>query len=168
MTDREELSRIDAAIRQRNQTELLWAQEYCRTRIGSAVANFDAAIQQNETELLWEPQYWRTRIRRAVAERNVRRWWNIQRDVGRVLRELGATEDHISAHDWCCENRKSRVESKLCGCFCCLEVFPPNEIEVWFYGTAICPKCSVDSVIGSASGFPIDREFLKKMHDYWC
>jgi hypothetical protein len=33
--------------------------------------------------------------------------------------------------------------------------------------TALCPKCGIDSVIGSVSGYPIERGFLKKMHDHW-
>jgi len=33
--------------------------------------------------------------------------------------------------------------------------------------TAMCPKCDIDSVIGSASGFPIDVRFLKQMEGQW-
>jgi hypothetical protein len=33
--------------------------------------------------------------------------------------------------------------------------------------TAMCPKCDVDSVIGSAAGFPIERKFLSSMHSFW-
>jgi hypothetical protein len=33
---------------------------------------------------------------------------------------------------------------------------------------AICPHCSIDAVIGSKSGLPInDPEFLKAMNEYW-
>ena len=59
-------------------------------------------------------------------------------------------------------------------CFYCLEIFSPNEIIEWHgedeYGIeqiAICVKCGIDSVIGSASGYPIERNFLSKMHDFW-
>jgi hypothetical protein len=50
-----------------------------------------------------------------------------------------------------------------------LKVFPPSEIEDWTDDddTALCPKCGIDSVIGSVSGYPIEREFLQKMHDHW-
>jgi hypothetical protein len=60
-------------------------------------------------------------------------------------------------------------ESSVCGCFYCLEVFPPGKIEDWTDNddTALCPKCGIDSVIGSVSGYPIERKFLKKMHDQW-
>lgn len=49
------------------------------------------------------------------------------------------------------------------------EVFPPSEIEDWTDDddTALCPKCGIDSVIGSVSGYPIERQFLQKMHDHW-
>lgn len=33
--------------------------------------------------------------------------------------------------------------------------------------TAMCPYCGIDSVIGSASGFPITPEFLMRMRAYW-
>jgi hypothetical protein len=136
----EELNRIDAAISQRNQTELLWAQNYCRTQMRAAIPNKDKG-----------------------------RWKRLQRDVGRLLRELRVTEDHISAHDWSSYHRKTLRESEVCGCFYCLEVFPQSEIEHWTDDddTAICPKCGIDSVIGSISGYPTEREFLKKMHDHW-
>ncbi|MFT3808618.1 MAG: hypothetical protein QM698_01740 [Micropepsaceae bacterium] len=29
--------------------------------------------------------------------------------------------------------------------------------------TALCPKCGIDSVIGDASGFPVERAFLIQM-----
>lgn len=142
MPDLGELSRIDAAIQQRNETELLWAWEYCRAQI-------TAAIRKNDKGLGY--------------------WVRLQRDVDRVLREVAPTEDHIRAHVWCCNHRQTLRESTLCGCFYCLEVFPPSELEDWVGDgdTALCPRCGIDSVIGSASGYPIEREFLKKMHDYW-
>lgn len=34
-------------------------------------------------------------------------------------------------------------------------------------GTAFCPYCSIDSVIGESAGFPLTKEFLDAMHDYW-
>jgi hypothetical protein len=47
-------------------------------------------------------------------------------------------------------------------------LFRSSDIVEWIDGqTAICPKCLVDSVIGSASGYPITTEFLQQMHDHW-
>ena len=31
----------------------------------------------------------------------------------------------------------------------------------------ICPHCQIDSVIGSASGFPISKDFLTEMNEHW-
>jgi acetone carboxylase gamma subunit len=33
--------------------------------------------------------------------------------------------------------------------------------------TAVCPRCGIDSVIGSAAGYPLTREFLSAMEQYW-
>lgn len=33
--------------------------------------------------------------------------------------------------------------------------------------TAILPRCGIDSVIGSSSGFPITPDFLARMHKEW-
>jgi hypothetical protein len=77
--------------------------------------------------------------------------------------------DYISAHQHCRLNRAELERSKLCGCFYCMAIFPPKKIVEWIDDgqTAICTKCPVDSVIGSASGFPITKEFLERMHTHW-
>ena len=140
MAHSEELNRVDAAIAQRNLAELQWAHDYCRTQ-----------------------------MRAAIPNENKGHWKSRQREVSRVLRDLGATEDHISAHEWSSYHRGTLRESEACGCFYCLEVFPPSEIEDWTDDddTALCPKCGIDSVISSVSGYPIERSFLQKMHDHW-
>ncbi len=53
--------------------------------------------------------------------------------------------------------------------FYCLDIFDYKNIEFWcdHEDTALCPTCDIDSVIGSASGFPITKEFLQAMQDYW-
>jgi hypothetical protein len=85
-------------------------------------------------------------------------------------------EDLREAHKYC-SNRQSILSSDTCGCFYCLSIFPPSEIKEWYDDkklefndagqTAICPYCSVDSILGSASGYPITVEFLTKMHEHW-
>lgn len=77
---------------------------------------------------------------------------------------------------------RSEVErSDLCGCFYCLATFTPGEITDWTdwpdgtpegeedrYGrTALCPRCGIDSVIGSAAGYPLLPEFLGAMNVRW-
>ncbi len=82
-------------------------------------------------------------------------------------------EPHIFAHKHSIFHKSEILQSEVCGCFYCLEIFPPNKIERWVdedinsEQTALCPECDIDSVIGSASGFPITREFLRKMHSHW-
>ena len=54
--------------------------------------------------------------------------------------------------------------------FICLAEFEPEAIADWVDEsgvTALCPKCGIDSVIGSASGFPITRDFLEQMRKHW-
>jgi hypothetical protein len=51
----------------------------------------------------------------------------------------------------------------------CLETFVPGEIQDWTDegATAMCPRCGIDSVLGSASGFSLSRDSLNLMHHYW-
>jgi hypothetical protein len=73
------------------------------------------------------------------------------------------------AHKLSIHNREQIAKSEVCGCFHCLAVFAPSEIKEWVDNedTPLCPKCGIDSVLGSASGFPIDKEFLRKMKVRW-
>jgi len=68
------------------------------------------------------------------------------------------------AHKHSIFNRTELQASTLCGCFY-LATFESSEIVEWIDEgqTALCPKCPVDSVIGSASGFPITSDFLSQM-----
>ena len=75
--------------------------------------------------------------------------------------------DLAAAHKHCFRNRSELQESEICGCFYCEKMFAPSEIEEWTDDgdtTALCPKCGIDSVIGSSSGFPIVPAFLKAMN----
>lgn len=73
------------------------------------------------------------------------------------------------------DHKPELEKDQVCGCFYCLTVFSPNEITEWLldesssdgHGTAVCPYCGVDSVIGESSGFPITQEFLRAMHRRW-
>jgi hypothetical protein len=85
-------------------------------------------------------------------------------------------------------NRAEIESSEACGCYRCLAVFAPTEIVRWtdstdpddedpgagrdahhrFPGyTAVCPFCDDTAVIGSASGAPIEPNFLMVVRDYW-
>jgi hypothetical protein len=76
------------------------------------------------------------------------------------------------AHRYCNSNYEQSMESGLCGCFYCCRTFKPKEITEWVDDkgspTAICPYCSIDSVICDKSGLPImDENFLKEMYALW-
>lgn len=79
-------------------------------------------------------------------------------------------EDYIKAHEFSSNHKEQILKDEKCGCFFCLRIFNPNEIVDWIEdekGTAICPYCGIDSVIGESSGYPITKEFLKKMKEYY-
>jgi len=82
---------------------------------------------------------------------------------------MSAKVDIIEAHKRSIHHRPEIEASAKCGCFYCLEIFEPSAIREWVddYDTALCPHCSIDSVIGDASGYPIDVGFLKQMQDHW-
>lgn len=74
------------------------------------------------------------------------------------------------AYKYSSNHRENLMKDEICGCFHCLKVFHPTEITNWLNegsGTALCPYCGVDSVIGESSGYPIKKEFLEKMRKYW-
>lgn len=56
-----------------------------------------------------------------------------------------------------------------------MKIYHSSRIREWviantpidWRGTALCPYCGIDSVIGESSSFPITPEFLKAMHRYW-
>lgn len=80
-------------------------------------------------------------------------------------------DDLILAHKFSANHQEQLKCDSICGCFDCLAIFHPNEIEHWvadLLGTALCPYCNIDTVIGSSSGYPITATFLKAMHEYWC
>lgn len=66
------------------------------------------------------------------------------------------------------------LASDRCGCFYCLSVFTPAQINEWTDEndergkSALCPNCTVDAVLGSISGYPVeDKYFLKEMNKYF-
>ena len=76
----------------------------------------------------------------------------------------------IDAHKHTTRHRDEVEKSKAIGCFYCLKTFDPKEIENWLEAedTALCPYCSIDSVIGDASGYPVgDEKFLREMNEFW-
>jgi len=76
----------------------------------------------------------------------------------------------IEAQKFSFNNKEDLQKDKRCGCFYCLKIFDPAEIKNWINdgnGTAVCPYCGVDSVLGEYTGFPITAEFLQEMKEHW-
>ncbi len=78
--------------------------------------------------------------------------------------------DYIDAHRYSSNHKEQLVKDRKCGCFYCLSIFNPAEIEEWIEdvsGTAVCPFCGIDSIISESSGYPLTEEFLGKMRSRW-
>jgi hypothetical protein len=78
--------------------------------------------------------------------------------------------DYVEAHEFSSNHKAELMQDNLCGCFYCLKIFHPSEITFWIAdttGTAVCPYCGIDSIIGESSGYPITTEFLIKMQNHW-
>ena len=77
----------------------------------------------------------------------------------------------LKLHELSMANMSEFEENKKCGCFSCCRIFDSDEIEMCLEDedgdTAVCPYCSVDSVIGEGNGVEITEELLKQMHDFW-
>jgi hypothetical protein len=65
-------------------------------------------------------------------------------------------------------NRMELEASEVCGCIACEWIYFPSEVVRWLEdGTALCPHCGVDAVVGSASGIPIMPGVLRRAHERW-
>jgi len=83
---------------------------------------------------------------------------------------MADTPNYIKAHEFSSNHKTQLMQDKKCGCFYCLSIFDPKEITKWvedISGTAVCPYCGIDSIIGESSGFPISKDFLEKMYIHW-
>ena len=66
-------------------------------------------------------------------------------------------------------NNKHEIDkSKMCGCYYCERTFPASLIRHQDYTdggrTALCPLCGIDTVIGDASGVPINKKVLRELY----
>lgn len=84
-------------------------------------------------------------------------------------------QDVIDAHRFSGSNQEELSKGEKCGCFYCGKIFNSKEISYYLTddndcdrgGTAFCPYCEIDSVIGESSGYPITEEFLDAMKKEW-
>jgi hypothetical protein len=75
-----------------------------------------------------------------------------------------------AAHRHSANHRAELEQSDMCGCFHCRNTFKAAKVDEWIDedSTALCPHCGIDSVIGSASGFPVcEEKFLQAMYKRW-
>lgn len=76
------------------------------------------------------------------------------------------------AHKTSFNNSTQVKNSTICGCFYCKASYRSEEVTEWVKTkdemTALCPRCGIDSVIGSESGYPVNEIiFLEGMNIYW-
>ena len=79
-------------------------------------------------------------------------------------------DDLFLAHKKSMNNKPFLQNDTVCGCFYCLKIYSPKEITEWVEdtdGTALCPYCGIDSVVGESAGYPITEEFLTQMNKQW-
>ncbi len=81
--------------------------------------------------------------------------------------------DLTAAHAASANHRAAVLAAARCGCFHCLAVFAPAEIDDWVDvpvgategATALCPRCGIDAVLPLGPG--IDGAFLERMKARW-
>lgn len=77
----------------------------------------------------------------------------------------------LRAHAESFANRKSIEASNEAACFYCESRFPAADVAQWVRDeagdTAMCPRCTIDSVIGDASGVRLTPAFLRDMKARW-
>lgn len=86
----------------------------------------------------------------------------------------GEDDDALRAQAHATRNRGEIEESDRCGCFHCATTFRPGAVSGWIRNddrrandTARCPNCSIDAVIGSASGMKLTTPFLERCRRHW-
>lgn len=78
------------------------------------------------------------------------------------------TDDPFLARRFSSHHREALQRSTGCGCFFCLALFLPEQIEDWWDDgqTAVCPQCGTDSVVGDAD-VALTPALLAEMKRQW-
>ena len=78
------------------------------------------------------------------------------------------TELYTAALVHASKHREELDRSTRCACFFCFRSFATADITAWIdkNQTALCPRCGLDSVLGTASGHILDDRFLRRMHQH--
>lgn len=131
---------------------------------------FDAAYA--DTKLPERPDYARANallIKARCHSTSTKHALQSAFNAGTTRNRKHTDEELIAAHRRSSNHRQVVEDSERCGCFYCGAVFRPQEIAGWIDGrqTALCPRCNIDSVLPSASGYPITDAFLLQMSVRW-
>ena len=72
-------------------------------------------------------------------------------------------------HSYSSHNRDLIKKSKKCYCFNCMHIMNSSEIEIYIDGeqTALCPECSIDSIIPDCVDDNLNESVITEMHKYW-
>lgn len=74
-------------------------------------------------------------------------------------------------HTHAVSNSEEIAASRECGCFQCGSIYAASEITEWMWepdgSSAMCAECGGDTVIGDASGAPLNEAFLQNMNEWW-
>ena len=72
-------------------------------------------------------------------------------------------------HTYSVHNRDRIAVSSKCYCFHCKAIMESREILRFADNgqTAICPKCSIDSILPDSIDEPLDKTIIVEMNEYW-
>ena len=77
----------------------------------------------------------------------------------------------LDVHARCIRNGEALQRVDRCGCFYCLAIFDPQEMEEQIEDeggdTALSPRCGIDSVLPESDDYPLTKSFLRPMYDHW-
>lgn len=77
--------------------------------------------------------------------------------------------DLDAIHKFCFGNEQRLATARQAGCFYCLRIYSTDDIKAWVddkpVRTALCPKCSTDSVLADDGAIPFSVDLLQAMHD---
>ena len=83
---------------------------------------------------------------------------------------LDSVEAYLDAHKYTYANELELKTPQTCVCIYCQTTFDSMEIQDYtndYPGTALCPYCGIDTVIGEYSGYHLDDTFKQDMYDYF-
>jgi hypothetical protein len=75
----------------------------------------------------------------------------------------------VNAPQLSMHNRAAVEAATVCGCYSCLALFSPKEVQEWtdWGKTALCPKCGIDAVLPEGCGLSLTPEWLRELKLHW-